>query len=205
LKSKLLLNVEVNCDTVKIDPKATQQFIKDYIKARNYLKQKGQDQEVSQLENSTSVFIIGETEDTNGYFKPNRDKDGNLTSGGTISWNPTTGEEGENGTKISPTTVLNHEFDHGAGYDSNSKDFMERYRNKDSNYSNAEEKREITGSVQRTARGLGEIAPNQITRESHGFKNPLLSMDPTSNNGTPCQRSYNLNEIKVIAPKRKKN
>jgi RHS repeat-associated protein len=196
--------IEVDGDTVKIDPKATKQFIKDYQTARNYLKEKGQEQEISQLENSPNTYIITETEDTNGYFRPNRDKDGNFVEGGTISWNPTIGEETENGLKISPTTVLNHEFDHAAGYDSNPKEFMQRVKTKDPDYSNAEEKRVIGGSEQRTARGLGEIGPDQTTRQSHSFKTPILSLDPTSNVGTPIMRSYQLQGVKVVAPKTKK-
>lgn len=60
-----------------------------------------------------------------------------------------------------------------------------------------EEKRVITGSEQRTARALGEIGPNQVTRTDHGFKQVLFTPDPTSNKGTPMMIQINLKPVEV--------
>lgn len=197
-------NIDPQGDTVRLDPHASEQFKKDYATARAYLHEHGQDEEVTQLENSTAIYTIKETEDTNGYFKPNQDSDGKLLPGGTISWNPTTGEQDINGTSISPTTAINHEFAHGAGYDSDPKAYMERRKTDDPKYNNKEEKRVIEGNEQRTARGLGEIRKDQITRDSHSFKTPIFVTSPISNKGTPIMRMYHMKEIKIVAPKKNK-
>jgi hypothetical protein len=197
-------NIAPQDDTVRLDPHASEQFKKDYATVRAYLHEHGQDKEVTQLENSTAIFTIKETDDTNGYFKANKDSNGNLLPGGTISWNPTTGEQAINGTSISPATALNHEFAHGAGYDSDPKAMLERLKTDDPKYNNKEEKRVIEGNEQRTARGLGEIRKGQITRDSHSFKTPIFVTSPISNKGTPIMRLYHMKEIKIVAPKKNK-
>ena len=194
-------NIDPNGDTVRVDPNSSKQFQADYAKARALLHEKGQDKEVSQLEGSTAIYTIKETDETNGYFSQNRDKDGNDIAGGTITWNPNLASENKNGTAMSPTTIINHEFDHAAGYDSDPKAFEERVHTPDANYKNAEEKRVITGSEQRTARALGDIGPNQVTRTDHGFKQVLFTTDPTSNKGTPMMIQINLKPVVIKGTK----
>ena len=57
---------------------------------------------VQQLINADFIITIVETNAENGSYRTNN----------TITWNPYVGFIMENGTIISPTTVLNHEFDH---------------------------------------------------------------------------------------------
>jgi hypothetical protein len=71
------------------------------------------------------------------------------------------------GKVISPTTALNHEFDHAVRFD---KDPERRKADKKliiKGYGNAEEKRVIEGSDQKTAKALGEIAHEETTRTDH--------------------------------------
>ena len=53
-------NIDPNGDTVRLAPHSSKQFQKDYAKARALLHEKGVDDEVSQLENSTAIYIIKE-------------------------------------------------------------------------------------------------------------------------------------------------
>lgn len=183
-----LRNIDPKGDTVRIDPNATSQFRKDYEVARNLLHEKGQDKEIIQLENSTAVYTITETDETNDKFGQNTDAQNNDLPGGTIKWNPTLGVETNTGAKLSPTTLLNHEFDHAAGYDSDAKDHYQNFErlegNGNSPYGNREEERVITGSEQRTARALGEIQPGQVTRVDHKYRTLLFVPSPTSNQGS---------------------
>lgn len=197
-------NIDPQGDTVKLDPNSSKQFQQDYAKARALLHDKGQDDEVTQLENSTAIYTVSETEDTNGTFTPNKDKDGNYIQGGKITWNPTLAIREKNGTSMSPTTVLNHEFDHAASDDKDPAALQLRGGIPDPQYQNAEEKRVITGSEQRTALALGEIQPGQVTRTDHGFGTMLLTLDPTSNKGTPTMIKATLKPIIIIGKKTKK-
>ena len=92
---------------------------------------------------------------TNGKFKKNKDADGHDIAGGTILWNSTLALEDNNGTSMSPTTIINHEFGHAAGYDWDPIAYAARAGTPDKQYGDAEERQVITGVEQRTARALG--------------------------------------------------
>lgn len=57
--------------------------------------------------------------------------------------------------------------------------FSQHNSTKDPDYKNAEEKRVITGSEQKTAKKLGEIKEGQVTRKDHGGT-PIETKGPTS-------------------------
>lgn len=198
-------NIDLKGDTVIVDPASTKQFQTDYASARAYLNRHGLDGLFKQLESATAIFTITESETTTGTFRRARNGNGEFVRGGTISWNPAMGLMNDNETSVSPTTVLNHEADHAVGYDTDPKAMSIRGMTPDDNYTNKEERRVIEGSEQRTARGLGEISNNQVTRTTHGMKYPILVSDPTSNKGTPMTLSFLLNEIKIVSPKKNKN
>ena len=71
----------------------------------------------------------------------------------------------DNGTALSPTTVLNHEGDHTLDHLNNGNEHLST--TPDSQYYNSEEKRVITGSEQTTAKKLGEIKEGEVTRNNH--------------------------------------
>jgi len=133
----------------------------------------------SQLENSPTVVFVAEIPFGQTSAKSNDKKH-------TISWCPTAGllTTGGNGEDIvlSPTTVLNHEFDHALqgiiNPEQKAKDLNTTIGYED--YDNKEEFRVITGSEQKTASLLGEISEGQVTRKSHlGTINEVSG--PTSN------------------------
>jgi hypothetical protein len=112
-----------------------------------------------ELQQSKNVYTIGTSDDHYSQFKPN---------GKIIEWNSRIGILTNNAIMLSPTSILNHEFDHALQYDKNSlqqmKDFPKDGKNP---YGSNEEKRVITGSEQKTAKKLGEIRKYEITREDH--------------------------------------
>jgi len=107
--------------------------------------------------------------------------DGNsMHSDGTIYWNPELGSEYENGTVVSPATVLDHELDHGVQRATNRKQFeSDRTPKSDKQYGTKEEKRVITGSEQKTARANKESKDGKVTRTNHKGK-PVITKGVTS-------------------------
>jgi RHS repeat-associated protein len=85
----------------------------------------------------------------------------------TIKWHPLAGLYTDENHLLSPTTVLNHEFDHALRYLLKPNQFIQDLITDDNSYDNREEERVITGSERQTAINLGEIFPWQITRKFH--------------------------------------
>jgi hypothetical protein len=116
-----------------------------------------------------------------------------------------------NNVRISATTSLNHEIDHAASYDNDPKKYLDERKPEnrsnfyDPDYENKEEKRVITGSEQRTARAMGEISGNQVTRTDHGAQAIILTNSPNSTVGTPMPIGGPLPEINITVTKRKKS
>src|SRR5690606_38657692 len=90
------------------------------------------------------------------------------------------GIETEEGHLVSPTTVLNHEIDHANQDKNNPEQMTKDIETKDDDYSDAEEKRVITGSEQKTAKKHGEIKKNEVTRKDHNSGTIMTFPDPTS-------------------------
>ncbi len=88
-----------------------------------------------------------------------------------LTWNPTEGIRSFDGkTEISPTTLLNHELDHGVQAVTNPSQFQKDSKSKDDHYDDKEGKRVITTTEQKTALALGEIKSGETTRTNHlGF------------------------------------
>ena len=87
-----------------------------------------------------------------------------------IRWNPSDGLLTDLGVVLSPATILAHEADHALDDLTNAKEHSDRRGTYDQNYENAEEKRVITGSEQKTAYANGEIKRGKVTRRNHGGK-----------------------------------
>ena len=76
--------------------------------------------------------------------------------------------------------ILNHEADHGIDDKTNHKEHVANSRpNTDSQYGTVEEKRVITGSEQDTAKKLGKLKSDQVTRTNHDGTS-YVSKDVTS-------------------------
>jgi RHS repeat-associated protein len=198
-------NIDPQGDTVRMDPAASKQFREDFQKAIDYLNKNGVGDFYAKLQSSTGIYLIKETETTTGTFQAAKDSEGNPIKGGVINWNPMMGLMTSGNISVSPATVLNHEFDHGVANNANPEELKARGKIPDKNYGNAEERRVIEGSEQKTALALGEIKKGQVTRTNHGMKSPILVFDPTSNKGMPMTLHFKLNEVKIVAPNKKNN
>lgn len=91
---------------------------------------------------------------------------------GVILWAPNKAAmlDGNNGSRyyMAPMEILNHEADHGIDDKTNHKEHVANSRpNTDSQYGTVEEKRVITGSEQDTAKKLGKLKSDQVTRTNH--------------------------------------
>jgi RHS repeat-associated protein len=161
-------------DTVKIDPKSSKQFVNDYHEARNKLREKGVSGRLTRLENSKTVYHIKEAKGRGG-------SEGSHYNSGTktISWNSRLGILTSTGKILSPATVLNHEADHGARDDEDPEGLKNDKKITVEGYGNKEEQRVIEGVEQRTARELGEIGFDEVTRTDH-TGTPFIMTGPTS-------------------------
>ena len=73
-----------------------------------------------------------------------------------------------------------------AGILSNNRDpkaHSERRKQKDSKYTNKEEKRVITGDEKAAAAALREVGPSQETRPGHSASKLIITQSPVSNQG----------------------
>ncbi len=97
------------------------------------------------------------------------DKDGpNFDNINTIRWKPTKGLRTTNGKELTPTAVLDHEFDHAEDYFKNpEKHMLNVLKPTGDNYDTAEEMRVIQGSEQSTAKKLRLIKGKEVTRTDH--------------------------------------
>jgi RHS repeat-associated protein len=138
----------------------SEQFKKDFSVAVQYLNTNKQGGMLAKLQASDKIYYVAEgvQEASSNFNKSNQ----------TITWSSRTGVLTNNGVEMSPTTVLNHEVDHALRYDTNPKQQKTDAQTTDSQYENKEERRVITGSEQRTAKGLGEIKKDEVTRTDHG-------------------------------------
>lgn len=201
-------NIDPTGDTVRLAANSSPQYQKDYAAARADLHTKGLDDNLTTLENSTSVYTIQETDDNQGTFTANADGKGtgkdHQLPGGTIKWNSSFALGTTNGTVLSPESILNHEADHGADYDKDPNGHYDRSHTPDAKYGNAEEKRVITGSEQKTSLALGEIKLGQVTRTDHAGNSAYFTTSPLTNKGTSVPLSiFHLQEIKIVAPRPK--
>ena len=100
-----------------------------------------------------------------------------------IRWTSSTGLGMGDGDIISPATILEHEFDHAVDHATNTSAHINRFKTKDSNWKNLEEKRVVQGSETKTARANGEISPNKkFSRNSYGKNGYFVPVEgPTSN------------------------
>jgi RHS repeat-associated protein len=136
----------------------SEQFKKDFAKAVQYLNKYKAGGMLAELEKSKTVYLITETD--GGSFYNSAAK--------TINWDPYRAMLTNELEEISPTTILNHEIDHALQNDKNPEQQKKDKKDPDPDYGDKEEKRVIEGSEQTTAKYLGEIENDEVTRKDHG-------------------------------------
>lgn len=155
------------------------EFKNNVIEAVKYLKANGIDDLFNSIQESNIKCYIQESDITQIRVESSSDAPGGFIV--IVEWNPELGLMNLEKTVIlSPTTCLNHEFDHTNAVIMNPNAYMKRHNSLDANYENKEEKRVIQGSEQRTAKKLGEIKPGQVTRREHKGISVKVAT-PTSN------------------------
>jgi hypothetical protein len=96
-----------------------------------------------------------------------------------VKWDPDNATKyPETGVTVSPATVLEHEMDHAVSLATDRIGHSYRKeRERTDGYTDDEEHRVITGSEQKTARAMGEIGGNQVTRTKHDSKGKKIRVD----------------------------
>lgn len=179
--------VDPNGRIVVFAPGTTNDQKNLFNKALDYLYSHGCGDRYAQLESSEYTYTI--IIDNSGISQ----FDGTDRNNPVIYWSPEKGVKTENGTVMSPSTVLDHEMDHGCAFDKAKKqldkgnvDAWNKYAattksGTSASYGKKEEERVITGVEQKTAQALGEIEPGKVTRTSHSDGTYVLTEGPTSN------------------------
>ena len=170
---------------IKFANGTTDEQKKQFWQVVRYLDQHNCGGRYGQLKNSSQVYVINMNVEKSQFDGRNREVP-------TINWNPNKGVETDNGTIMSPATVLNHEMTHATNFDNAKKlldngninawnAYAKRTKNGTSSaYGSIEEELVITGNEQRTARLLGEIKSDEVTRTNH--KGKYVSVEsPISN------------------------
>ena len=151
-------------------------FRNNFSKAVRYLSSHGCGGMLKALNDSKQTYYISEsTCGSNSFDYKTR----------VISWDSQVGLKTNDEHYLSPTTLLNHEVDHALEFDKSPDTYKENIKQYgdsdiDSFYYSPEEKRVITGSEQKTAKALGEIKDNEVTRTDH-FGKHILMKSTTSN------------------------
>lgn len=122
--------------------------------------------------NSKALVNVAHTEYSSQHTPGSRPNVGN------IYWNPIEGSQFENGTVVSPATVLEHESDHANHRITKYEEYREDTKNR------REELRVIEGSERKTARANREIPANGVTRTRHEGQ-AVITLGPKSNKINP--------------------
>jgi RHS repeat-associated protein len=141
--------------------KGDNQYVKDFYTAANLLIEKGCDERLYDLATDKKYkLFVSNVEGVEASFSGS---DGF----GNIYWDPRTAFLTDNGTRLSPVSILDHELDH-AQFSMRSQEGARRLSSISVRaYDNLEEKRVIMFSEQVTAKKLGLIKGNQVTSTNH--------------------------------------
>ncbi|GAA5040215.1 hypothetical protein GCM10011506_40440 [Marivirga lumbricoides] len=161
------------------------EFVQQFFKAYNTLQENGVGENVRAIAENSKTQV--------NLYKADR----STSEGYSIWWNPEGGSKTDQGVVMSPATVLEHESDHRNHYDLKPEEHRKLQSQKLPGWTNAEEKRVITGSELRTSRALGEIPKNGVTRTNHKGET-VITYGPTSNkvNKNATYKYYKMMESK---------
>ena len=163
------------------------EFKNNFMYAVQFLNQNSLGGMLAKLHESEKIYYISEGS-ISGFIPSKR----------TIQWDPSMGLLTTEGHVMSPTAVLNHEIDHALQHATNPEQMDMDLEPDGTPYSNAEERRVITGSEQITAKKLGEIGEGEVTRRDHsGYRYNTIGV--TSTKGI-----YELDEV-IVKPNNNSN
>jgi Effector protein len=150
------------------------QFVRDFVAAYNYnVGNGGGDSMKAIAENSKIMVDVQQTSGDSLYDDSKKTKANDV-----LNWNPKMGLMTDNGSMLSPATILEHESDHALADKTGTS--ASDVAVKGNPYDNPEEQRVITGSEQNTAHANGEVPYFMPTRLNHDGL-PIITNSPTSN------------------------
>ena len=167
-------------------PGTTNDQKNQFNQALDHLDSHGRGGRYAQLERSEYTYTIIVDDSGISQF------DGTDRNNPVIHWSPKKGVKTKNGTVMSPSTVLDHEMDHGCAFDKAKQQLdkgnVEAWNEyaattkpgTSADYGKKEEERVITGVEQTTAQALGEVEPGKVTRTDHSGSYVWVN-GPTSN------------------------
>ncbi len=194
-ENKMGMGIELEGLEVVYRKGASPEFKEKFAKTVKFMNSKGTSGMLAELNESGRTEIVDNTGGVHGegtFYKP---------SEGAIYWDPEFGIKTDEGHLLTPATVLNHEIDHANQHKNDPKQMKKDLKTPDSQYDNAEEKRVITGSEQKTAKKHGEIKKNEVTRKDHQHGTSMTFPDPTSTNNA-TQKVNELEEVIVTTKRR---
>jgi RHS repeat-associated protein len=190
--------VDPNGDTIRPAPNSSPQFVAQLNMAIQYLVDNGADDVYSRLQSNPTTIYVSKVDFESAELTSSKP----LTK--YIEWCPTAGLYTTEEIMMSPTTVLEHEFDHMLQTLEHPAEQAADYKNKVDLYGNMEEVRVIDGSEQTTACRLGEIKDGQFTRKNHAGNfyevlSPTSTMlkNPAQTLIKPSVMPHNLPEITI--------
>ena len=137
------------------------QFVSDFITAYNYNVENGGGDKIQAAATSTEYTLNLVQTDGGSNFETTFNRKGGTE--GTVFWNPSEGLETPKGT-LSPATILEHEFDHGVEWQTNTPEHIKNKKTSDPHFKNMEERRVIMGSEYKTGVANGELKPIPMRR-----------------------------------------
>jgi RHS repeat-associated protein len=120
-------------------------FVQDFLTAYSYNVDNGGGDKLQAIAGNSKMTVrVTKTEKATQHYA------------GDIFFNPKAGAQYENGTIVSPATVLEHEADHA-----------HRFKSNPAAYGGKDEELRAIRNEQKTARANGEIPANGVTRTRH--------------------------------------
>lgn len=157
-------SIDVNGDSTELASGSTLEFCIAVNTAKLWLKQHDADGVYKALEARKEMVTIKESSNSHSNFDPKTN---------TIYWNPSNCLVTENAI-LSPTTIINHEFDHALEKLKDPATFEEKIKTLSGGslyfeYGNLEDKRVITTTEYNTAKKLNEVMDKTLpyTRKDH--------------------------------------
>ena len=150
------------------------QFVRDFVAAYNYNVENGGGDSMKAIAENSKIMVDVQKTSGDSNYDDSKDTKGNDV----LNWNPKWGLMTDNGSMLSPATILEHESAHGLGNKTGTSASDKDVRGNP--YQNPEEERVITGPEQKTAHANGEVPYFMPTRKNH-YGLPIITNSPTSN------------------------
>lgn len=163
--------------------KGNNTFIINFYESVATLKEKGADGMINKLESSKNKVYLKQGK--SNTFKQSTSE---------IYWNDKLGYVTNQDVSLTPTANLNHEVDHALDAITNPAEHADNSKqDKNNPYDSKEEERVIKGSEQDTAKKLGLIKKDQVTREDHDAKTTYEA--PNVNAENPIKSTKKINNV----------